>query len=130
MMSGLKEFLKNFLKSDSNVLRYIAYGVILVTVVFVFKCETRKRIEAEAKYESAERKIEKQEEYIERQDYLYDSVIRITEHLKIERDGVKVENNALRDSILKIDTIFANINKHGLKSAFSEYKRYRMSNGR
>lgn len=121
-MIALKRFLKNLLKSDNKLPRYIAYCAVIGAGVFIIRCETQKRIEAEIKYKEAEETIKEKEEYIEYQDYLFDSVVRMSEYLKIEVDGVKIENNAYRDSMLTVKSYTNNLSKSQLKKLWSELR--------
>lgn len=118
-MIALKRFLKNLLKSDNKLPRYIAYCVVIGAGVFIIRCENQKRIEAEIRYKEAEETIKEKEEYIEHQDYLLDSVIKMSEYLKIEVDGVKVENNALRDTLEAVKPYTDKLSKSELKKLWS-----------
>jgi len=129
-MKRLKEFLTSFLKSNGNVYRYIARAVVIVAGLIIFCCEISRRVRAEVEAEKAGEIIKKKDEFIDSQNEKYDSVVAMTEYLKIEVDGVKVENNAYRDSMLKVDSIFNSYSKSNLKDAFSKYKGYRMRNSR
>lgn len=122
MMSGLKESLINFLKSNGNILRYISYGLVLVTVVIVVRCETQKTIKAEAKYQEAESEIEALMDSIHRKDIMFDSIMTQVNKLKVEVDGTKVENNILRDSLQFIRPAIKRMSNDQLKKLWANYK--------
>lgn len=127
MIKNLKRYLKNLLKSDSNFFRYLAYFVVIIAVVLIVRFENKGRLEEEARAIEAEKQIELLKNSAKKKKFMFDSIMRVNEMIKIEADGVKVENNILRANQSKIDSIFARYNKHDLKGALSEYKRYRMS---
>lgn len=120
MITSFKKSLIGFLKSDS-IYRYIIYAAILVSAVFIFRCERQNAIDAEYNYRKAE-------EENERLNYQYDSVIDINKYLKIEIDGVKVQNEFLRDTLSYIKPRIDGLGKSELKKLWSDYKRHNMSN--
>lgn len=131
MMNGLKRFLTDLTKNNANILRYITYGAILVAVVVVIRCETQKKIEAELEYQKAEEIIDILEDSIRVKDIMYDSIMNQIEKLKIEVDGVKVENNVLRDSLQFIRPAIDRMSNSELKKLWSDYKsRYHLHNRR
>ena len=130
MMKRLKEFLTSFLKSNGNVYRYIAWPVVIIAWVIIYRCEVKDKVRAEAEAQKAKEILEKKEKYIEYQNHKFDSLLNVHEYLKIEADGVKVENSNLRAQMDDIDSIFTNTSKSKLKDVFSKYKGYRMRNSR
>lgn len=131
MMNGLKRFLKDLIKNNANILRYIAYGAVLISAVIIVRCETQRKIKAEIRYQEAEEKIENLEDSIRVKDVMYDSIMNQIEKLKIEVDGVKIENNVLRDSLQFIRPAIDRMSGSELKKLWSDYKsRYHLRNDR
>jgi len=130
-MKNLKRYLTSFLKSNANVYRYIVNGIILVAVVVIVRCEAQKRVEAEIKLLETEKKIEQKNREKEVLDFQYDSLLQLHKISKVELDGVKVENNLLRDTLNIMRPSIRRMSSNELKRLFSEYKkRYHLPNNR
>jgi hypothetical protein len=106
-------------KIDSNILRYIVYGIILVAVVIIIRCERQNTIHAEYKYIQSEKRLEIL-------DMEYKARLIIINKLNKEYDLLVFENNMLRDSINHVDSMFNDMSKHELKREWANYKGHNM----
>jgi len=106
-------------KIDSNILRYIVYGIILVAVVIIVRCERQNTIKAEYKYIQSEKRLEIL-------DIEYRARLGIINKLNRKYDSLIIENNMLRDSINHVDSMFNDMSKHELKREWANYRGYNL----
>ena len=121
-MINLKRSLTSFLRSDNKLLTYIIGGLILVAAVIIFRCERQRSIDTEIKLHEKRRETEMLNDSIKRMNTSFDSILKVNEMIKIERDGVIVENVLLRDTLHAMRPVINNMSKRELRNLWTGYQ--------